>query len=135
MGDWARLPRDSLTMTARYGPRLYRNGSLLHHHVDIWETHVLSAIVAVGHRGLRQPWPLEVLDHSGKMHYINDVPGDVVFYESATCSHGRESMPLNGREVANMFLHFKPSSGWEPISGDGMAGIRNDDKVGRSIEL
>ena len=54
--EWAGLPHDSLLFTAFYGPRLYRNTSILRLHVDRWETHVLSAIISVGKRGLVKPW-------------------------------------------------------------------------------
>ena len=34
-------------------------------------------------------------------------PGDMLLYESAACTHGRER-PLNGRSFANIFVHFRP---------------------------
>jgi len=113
---WAGVPEDSLQFINFYGVRMYRNTSLLRRHVDIWETHVLSAIVNVGKRGLTSPWPLQLVTHDGSVHQVDDSPGDVIFYESASCPHGRDSGRLQGREVANMFIHFRPQN-WEPLEG------------------
>jgi len=124
--NWAGLPADSLLHSAFYGPRLYRNTSILRQHVDIWETHVLSAIVSVGKRGLVEPWPLEIVSHDGSKHEVDDAAGDIIFYESASCAHAREGKRLNGREVANMFTHFVPRD-WEPLEGSHLKG--NEGKV------
>lgn len=111
--DWAQIERGSLKRTAVYGIRMYRRNASLKFHVDIWETHVLSAILSIGQRGMDRPWPLEIRDHSGKMQKVKDKAGDVVLYESATCEHGRTEL-LRGREFANIFMHFAPKSGWGP---------------------
>ena len=42
-----------------YGVRVYRNGSSLVNHIDRSETHVISAIVHIGH-ALDEPWPIQV---------------------------------------------------------------------------
>jgi len=117
---WADLPENSLEFIAFYGVRLYRNTSVLRRHVDFWKTHVLSAIVNVGKRGLTSPWPLRINHHDGSLHEVDDSPGDVIFYESAKCPHGRDLGRLKGREVANMFVHFKPRD-WKPLDGSHLA--------------
>jgi prolyl 4-hydroxylase len=47
-------------------------------------------------------------------------PGDMVFYESATCVHGRPT-PLKGKYFANAFIHYKPEDPtiW-PVNADVM---------------
>jgi prolyl 4-hydroxylase len=52
-----------------------------------------------------EPWPLEVFDHAGKAHQAVLHPGEMLLYEGATCAHGRPA-PLNGRFMANVFVHF-----------------------------
>lgn len=42
-----------------------------------------------------------VLDHHGVEHYVEMQPGDMVLYEGASCSHGRER-PLVGDWFANV---------------------------------
>lgn len=111
--DWAGLERGTLEQTAVYGIRMYRRNAQLRSHVDKWETHVLSAILSIGQRGLSTPWPLEIRDHNGAWHNVKDKAGDVVLYESTTCEHGR-STKLQGREFANIFMHFRPRTGWGP---------------------
>lgn len=52
-----------------------------------------------------EPWPLEVFDHDGRAHQASLQPGEMLLYEGATCAHGRTA-PLNGRFMANVFVHF-----------------------------
>ncbi len=50
---------------------------------------------------MEKPWPVYVLDHHGVEHYVEMQPGDMVLYEGASCSHGRER-PLVGDWFANV---------------------------------
>ena len=50
---------------------------------------------------MEKPWPVYVLDHHGVEHYVEMRPGDMVLYEGASCSHGREQ-PLVGDWFANV---------------------------------
>jgi hypothetical protein len=50
---------------------------------------------------VEKPWPVYVLDHHGNEHYVEMQPGDMVLYEGASCSHGREQ-PLVGDWFANV---------------------------------
>lgn len=65
--------------TSAYGIRLYRNGSSLVMHYDKVHTHVISAIIHVGHEYFddNKPWPIEIEDHDGNMHAVNLEPGQV----------------------------------------------------------
>lgn len=116
LAKWANVDFDGLRRTAFYGIRLYRNGSTLHRHVDRRDTHALSVIFEVGSLGFdghvrsAAEWPLEIRDHSGTVHSVPNRPGQMIFYESATCEHGRPT-PFPGREAANFFIHFAPR-GW-----------------------
>lgn len=121
IAEWANMDPEKLYLTATYGLRLYRKNSKLHMHVDRRETHVLSAILEIGHLGWSSPdtdegightehWPLEIMDHQSGMHHVESRPGQLILYESATCPHGRPAK-YPGREMANIFIHFRPE-GW-----------------------
>lgn len=56
---------------------------------------------------VNKPWPVEVVDHSGGVHKVTMEQGDMVLYEGASCSHGREE-PLDGDWFANVFVHMAP---------------------------
>ncbi|KAJ1449361.1 hypothetical protein M885DRAFT_535999 [Pelagophyceae sp. CCMP2097] len=96
--------------TSAYGVRTYESGSYLHLHVDTASTHVVSGILNIA-QDVRTPWPLEILDHSGKHHAVVMQPGDLLLYESAKLLHGRPQ-PLDGDSYANVFVHYAPETGW-----------------------
>ncbi len=53
-------------------------------------------------------WPLEIHDHQlDKAHLVTMSPGDMVFYESARCLHGRPEA-LQGQFYVNIFTHYRP---------------------------
>lgn len=108
---WADLEEGTLTLSKVHGPRLYRNGSVLRWHSDWWGSHALAASICIGHRGVQQPWPFLIEDHEGKIQSVSDRPGDIILYEATISPHGRPVL-LRGREVAQLFLHYKPKSGW-----------------------
>ena len=56
---------------------------------------------------MNTPWPVEVVHHSGGVHKVTMKPGDIMLYEGASCSHGREE-PLDGNWFANVFVHMTP---------------------------
>jgi len=72
-------------------------------------THVISAIVHVGHEydDDAHPWPIEIEDHDGVMHSVALAPGQMLFYESAACLHGRRQI-FRGKYYASIFVHFQP---------------------------
>ena len=95
--------------TSAYGVRLYQNGSSLAMHHDKVETHVISSIVHIAHEydDDNEPWPIQIEDHNGKLHSLNLEPGQMLFYESAKCLHGRMTT-LKGKYYGSIFLHYQP---------------------------
>ena len=95
--------------TSAYGVRLYQNGSSLAMHHDKVETHVISSIVHIAHEydDDNEPWPIQIEDHNGKLHSVNLAPGQMLFYESAKCLHGRMKT-FKGKYYGSIFLHYKP---------------------------
>ena len=91
--------------------RKYTNGSVLRMHVDTVNTHVVSAIINVDQQ-LDEEWPLLILDHDDNEHEVLMRPGDMVLYESTKLLHGRPS-PMRGTHYDNIFIHYKPTEGWD----------------------
>ena len=77
------LPRVSLKQTSLYGIREYHRGSRLTAHIDRLTTHAASIIINVAQTDTKEPWPLEIYDHAGRMHVAVMTPGDIIYYESA----------------------------------------------------
>ena len=71
-----------LEYSVLYGIRRYIKGNRLSAHTDISKTHIISAIINVD-QDIDEPWPLQILDHSGQPHNIYLEPGEMVWYESA----------------------------------------------------
>jgi len=99
-----------LEPTSCYGVRVYKNNSILRRHVDVLQTHAISAILQI-YQDVDEPWALQIMAHDGKESDVYLQPRDLVLYESAACIHGRE-VPLRGREYANAFIHFRPKHKW-----------------------
>ena len=98
-----------LTPTSAYGVRMYQNGSSLVMHQDKVGTHVISSIVHIAHQydNPDEPWPIEIEDHDGNLHAVVLQPGQMLFYESAKCLHGR-MQTFKGKYYGSIFLHYKP---------------------------
>jgi prolyl 4-hydroxylase len=99
-----------LASSACYGIRRYMNGSTLQSHVDRGDTHAVSAILHIDD-DKEQDWPLQILDHAGKLNQVLIQPGEMVLYESAKLIHGRPT-PFVGKRYDNLFVHYRPSNGW-----------------------
>uniref|UniRef100_A0A7S2A823 Uncharacterized protein n=1 Tax=Trieres chinensis TaxID=1514140 RepID=A0A7S2A823_TRICV len=99
-----------LENTDMYGLRRYDEGARLLTHVDRITTHAASVIINVAQGNLSQPWTVEVHDHADRLHEVVMEPGDIVYYESAKCLHGRNT-PLtgNGAYYTNVFSHYRPT--------------------------
>jgi hypothetical protein len=97
----------ALDNTDIYGMREYTDGARLLSHVDRVETHAASLIINIQQMGMREPWPVEIYDHAGRLHEIPMEPGDIIYYESARCVHGR-MRPLQGSSYVNIFSHYRP---------------------------
>ena len=104
---WAGVP---IEQTDMYGLRQYESGARLLTHVDREKTHAVSLIVNIAQGNLTEPWPVEVHDHNDRLHEVIMAPGDVVYYESAKCLHGR-NRPLTGPHAyyVNLFTHYRPT--------------------------
>ena len=97
-----------LENSAVYGIRSYNKGATLVQHVDREATHHISSIIIVDkHFGnANRDWPLDIQDHDGKWHKVYAEPGDMILYESAICSHGRDEV-LQCDWFRNFFVHYK----------------------------
>ena len=100
-----------LTAYRAYGFRLYRNESKLHMHVDKMQTHIISFILHIDSSDDAEPWPIFIEDFQGRTHEVILKPGDMLFYESSKCFHGRPRA-LNGSWYSSIFVHFYPKDGW-----------------------
>ncbi len=101
---WVGVP---LELTDIYGMRRYEDGARLLTHVDREATHATSLIVNVAQGGIREPWKIEIYDFAHRLHEIEMQEGDIVYYESARCLHGR-MQPLKGAFYVNLFAHYRP---------------------------
>jgi len=95
-----------LRPTSAYGVRLYQNGSSLVMHHDKVHSHVISSIVHIIHEGPN--WPIDIESHdTGELFSLELQPGQMLFYESAKCLHGRMS-EFKGKYYGSIFLHYQP---------------------------
>jgi hypothetical protein len=101
---------ETLELTDIYGMRQYEEGARLLMHVDRVNTHAASLIINIAQHNMREPWLLQIYDFADRMHQVSMDPGDIVYYESARCLHGRMS-PLNGSAYVNLFAHYQPMEG------------------------
>jgi hypothetical protein len=63
----------------------------------------------VAPKGEVAPWDLEIHDHQTEVPQLVAMEaGDMVFYESARCMHGRPE-PLKGAYYVNLFAHYRPA--------------------------
>ena len=86
-----------------YGIRAYRNDSNLLMHVDKSTTHVISGIYHVDRSDDAEPWPIVIEDFRGNTNQVYLAPGDVLFYESSKCFHGRPQKFI-GSYYASLFM-------------------------------
>jgi hypothetical protein len=98
-----------LKPTSAYGIRFYQNQSSLVMHYDRVETHVISSIMHIAHEydDQKEPWPIQIEDHNGNLHSVVLEAGEMLFYESAKCLHGRMTK-LRGKYYASIFIHYQP---------------------------
>jgi prolyl 4-hydroxylase len=98
--------KSKLHHVSTYGIREYTRGSTLGNHYDKKNTHVISAIIHLEDKS-DKPWELYIEDHHYRPHQVTMEYGDVIFYESTTCLHGRPT-PFEGDSHRNMYIHFTP---------------------------
>jgi len=90
-----------------YGIRAYRNDSNLLMHVDKSSTHVISGIFHIDRSDDAEPWPIVIEDFKGNTNQVYLEPGDILFYESSKCFHGRPQTFIGGY-YASLFMHYRP---------------------------
>lgn len=86
-----------------YGIRAYRNDSNLLMHIDKSSTHVISGIYHVDRSDDAEPWPIVIEDFQGNTNQVYLEPGDILFYESSKCFHGRPQTFI-GSYYASLFM-------------------------------
>eukprot|EP00541_Cyclophora_tenuis_P019225 CAMPEP_0116554906 /NCGR_PEP_ID=MMETSP0397-20121206/7845_1 /TAXON_ID=216820 /ORGANISM="Cyclophora tenuis, Strain ECT3854" /LENGTH=271 /DNA_ID=CAMNT_0004080105 /DNA_START=117 /DNA_END=932 /DNA_ORIENTATION=- len=106
---WSGVP---LQGAVAYGLRVYRNTSVLRMHVDKLETHIISCILHVDHSEDSEPWPIYIEDYQGNSNEVVLESGDMLFYESSKCIHGRPQ-PFKGSWYSSLFVHYYPQD-WDP---------------------
>ena len=84
--QWAGI---ALEGAIAYGLRAYQNHSRLLMHIDKSRTHVISSILHIDHSEDSEPWPLVIEDFQGNTNEVVLESGDMLFYESSKCFHGR----------------------------------------------
>ena len=95
----------TLVPSIAYGLRAYRDGSSLHMHVDKSSSHVISCILHVDHSEDSEPWPIVIEDFEGNTNEVHLESGDMLFYESSKCFHGRPKKFV-GSWYSSIFVHY-----------------------------
>ena len=75
------------------------------------QTHIVSFILHIDSSDDAEPWPIFIEDFNGRTHEVTLTPGDILFYESSKCFHGRPRR-LNGSWYTSIFVHYYPKHGW-----------------------
>lgn len=104
-----------------YGIREYLQAADLKQHVDRIETHHISSIILVDkdltcgckHKEFGNDWALDIQAHDGTWEKVYLQPGEMILYESAKCSHGRDSR-FEGKYYRNLFVHYTLQD-WQKI--------------------
>jgi len=105
--EWSGVTK--LIPSNAYGLRIYRNQSNFLMHTDNPHTHVISSILHVDHDPSSEPWPLVIESFDGIAYEVLLEAGDMLFYESSKCLHGRPRR-FNGEYYTSLFLHYRPES-------------------------
>jgi hypothetical protein len=79
---------------------------------DKMKTHVISSILHIDHDKDSEPWPILIEDFQGNLNEVVLESGDMLFYESSKCMHGRVK-PFNGKWYSSIFVHYYPEY-WVP---------------------
>jgi hypothetical protein len=107
--EWAGI---ELTGSIAYGLRAYQNNTRLLMHVDKSSTHVISCILHIDHSEDSEPWPIVIEDFQGNTNEVILEAGDMLFYESSKCFHGRPHT-FKGSWYSSIFVHYYPSHDWD----------------------
>jgi len=101
---WAGVELDPVIA---YGLRVYQEDNNLLMHVDKSADHIISSIFHVGHDDDSEPWPLVIEGFDGKTAEVTLEAGEMLFYESAKCLHGRPTK-FKGEWYSSLFIHYRP---------------------------
>eukprot|EP00936_MAST-01D_sp_MAST-1D-sp1_P000481 g481.t1 len=126
VAKWANVKGGAAALepSSTHGTRVYYRGATLRTHVDMVESHVLSAVYVVDRQvdSNTTGWPmLTDPDLLGREQSVDFGPGRLFLYESAKVPHGRPQ-PLEGRYSAHIFIHFRPR-GWAFSNFDRVYGV------------
>lgn len=66
-----------------------------------------SGIYHVDHSEDSEPWPIVIEDFHGNVNQVYLEAGDILFYESSKCFHGRPQTFV-GSYYASIFMHYRP---------------------------
>jgi hypothetical protein len=66
-----------------------------------------SGIFHVDHSEDSEPWPIVIEDFQGNVNQVYLESGDLLFYESSKCFHGRPQTFI-GSYYASIFMHYRP---------------------------
>mmetsp|Transcript_35299 Transcript_35299/g.50079 ORF Transcript_35299/g.50079 Transcript_35299/m.50079 type:complete len:171 (-) Transcript_35299:239-751(-) len=80
-------------------------------HVDKLRTHIISCILHVDHSEDSEPWPIYIEDFQGNTNEVVLESGDMMFYESSKCIHGRPKKFV-GSWYSSVFVHYHPKN-WD----------------------
>jgi len=75
--------------------------------VDRKQTHIISMIYHIDSES-DEPWPILIEDFLGRTHEVILAPGDILFYESSKCMHGRPKA-FKGQWYSSIFIHYYPA--------------------------
>ena len=92
-----------LKQSAVYGVREYTNGSFLKNHYDRQDTHHIGVVIPLYKD---KDWPLHIQGHNGHWQELELNAGQILFYESAVCAHGRPN-PFKGTSYKALFIHYQ----------------------------
>jgi hypothetical protein len=95
-----------------YGLRVYRGDVTLKMHIDDPETHIISSILHIDHGENDKPWPIVIEDFKGNTNEVILESGDMLFYESSKCMHGRPGY-YHGDYYSSIFTHYSPLEDWD----------------------
>lgn len=110
--------QQNLKHTVTFGIRVYRRDAVLINHLDRKQSHLASAILQV-HQEVDKDggWPVELIHpHRSGVTEVYLQPGEMLLYEGARIEHGRP-MRFRGKEFANLFSHFVPTTYRGPDQG------------------
>lgn len=86
-------------------------------HVDRSRTHIISSILHIDHSEDSEPWPIVIEDFQGNTNEVYLQSGDMLFYESSKCLHGRPHT-FKGSWYSSIFIHYYPTYWKKEIQSD-----------------